>query len=223
MDSSAQKKCPDCAETKSVHEFGRNSATCDGLAVYCKVCFRRRAREAYRRKRAAQGATVRERYDGPPDHKRCAECREVKPLTEFHRAPQQSGGYNCYCKTCRKRQNREAHLMRTYGLTVAEFDAMVEAQGGVCACCGERDPQHVDHDHVTGRVRGVVCFRCNSGIGQFDDRADLMRSAIDYLERTTWQRTRISTGVYQLTSPRPAAAASPSSSRPPLLISSLRG
>lgn len=214
---------PGLRQAQAVSAYGRNKALPDGLSFYCLECFRRRNNASYRARREAAGAEFRERYDGPSDHKRCAECREVKPLTEFHRAKSQSGGYNCYCKSCRKRQARETHLMRTYGLTVAEFDAMVEAQGGVCACCGERDPQHVDHDHVTGRVRGVVCFRCNSGIGQFDDRADLMRSAIDYLERTTWQRTRISTGVYQLTSPRPAPAASPSSSRPPLLISSLRG
>jgi hypothetical protein len=166
---------------------------------------------------------VRTRYAGPADHKRCGQCQLVKPLTEFHRAPQQSGGYNCYCKCCRKEQNRAAHLLRTYGLTPADYDEMVERQGGVCACCGERAPSHVDHDHVTGAVRGVVCFPCNSGIGQFNDRADLMRKAITYLERTTWQRQRVSPGVFRLTSPRPAAAPSQSSSELQRLICSRRG
>ena len=221
--SPGEKKCPDCGVVRPLVEFGVNASRPDGLAFYCKICFRRRTNEHYRRRRQAAGALVRERYVGPADHKRCADCAQMKPLSEFHRAPQQSGGYNCYCKACRKRQNRETHLSRTYGLTVAAYDAMVEGQGGVCACCRERTPQHVDHDHVTGVVRGVVCFRCNSGIGQFDDRADLMRNAIDYLERTTWQRKRTSPGVFRLTSPRPAAAASPSSSALRHLISSRPG
>ncbi len=205
------KRCPDCGVTKPLSDFGRNAARPDGLAHYCRSCYRNRAAEAYRRKRARQGLEVREPYDGPADHKRCAECSEVKPLTDFHRAPHQSGGYNCYCKSCRKRQNRAAHLKHTYGLSTADYDAMVAAQGGVCACCRERAPHHVDHDHVTGVVRGVVCFPCNAAIGQFQDRGDLLRNAIDYLERTTWTRHQVSTGVFQLTSPRPAAAASASS------------
>ena len=216
------KTCPDCGQTKLDSDFGDNASRPDGLAHYCKECFRARANAHYRRKRASMGLPVRRPYDGPDDHKRCAECRMVKPLTEFHKSPQQSGGYNCYCKDCRRRQNRETHLQRTYGISVQDFDRMVAEQGGVCACCREREPRHVDHDHVTSEVRGVVCFRCNSGIGQFSDRADLMRNAIDYLERTTWQRQRVSPGVFRLTSPRPEAAPSRSSSASPPPICSPR-
>jgi len=217
------KRCPDCGRERALSAFGRNASRPDGLSFYCLECFRARNNALYRARRERAGATVREPYTGPEDHKRCSACREVKPLADFHRAPHQSGGYNCYCKDCRRRQNRETHLRRTYGITLEAYDAMLAAQGGVCACCGERAPQHVDHDHVTGVVRGVVCFPCNSGIGQFDDRTDLMRNAIAYLERTTCQRKRTASGVYQLTSPRPVAAASPSSSGLQHLISSRRG
>lgn len=217
------KQCPDCGENKPRTAYGDNKSRPDGLAFYCRDCFRRRANEQYRRKRAAQGATVMARYDGPSDHKRCGQCREVKPLSEFHRAKSQSGGHAPYCKRCRKVKARATHLKRMYGMDVQDFDRMVAEQGGVCACCRERGPQHVDHDHLTGEIRGVVCFRCNSGIGQFSDRADLMRNAIIYLERTTWQRQRVSPGVFRLTSPRPAAAPSRSSSELQHLISSRRG
>jgi hypothetical protein len=213
--SDPAKTCPDCGTTKPLSAYGRKASRPDGAATYCLVCYRRRASEHYRRRRAAEGRTVTPRYDGPADHKRCASCREVKPLSEFHRAPKQSGGYNCYCKDCRRVQNREAHLRRTYGLTPADVAIMIDQQGGRCACCGERDPEHVDHDHRTGQVRGVLCFPCTAAIGHFQDRPDLLRSAIDYLERTTWTRHQVATGVYQLRSPRPAAAASPSSSASP--------
>jgi hypothetical protein len=103
-------------------------------------------------------------------------------------------------------------LKRRYGISAAEVDAMVEAQGGVCLICQERPAEHVDHDHLSGAVRGVLCFSCNGGLGQFRDRVDIMAKAITYLERTTWQKTLESPGVYRLTSPRPAAAASSGSS-----------
>jgi hypothetical protein len=60
---------------------------------------------------------------------------------------------------------RDYHLKRRYGLTSADVDAMVEAQGGVCLLCRERPAQHVDHDHLTGAVRGVLCSCCNQGLG----------------------------------------------------------
>jgi hypothetical protein len=118
---------------------------------------------------------------------------------------------------------RSYRLRRRYGITAAEADAMLEAQGGLCALCRERPAEHVDHDHLTGKVRGMLCSCCNQGLGNFRDRADVLRSAIDYLERTTWTRQRERPGVYRLTSPRPAAARSRSSSALQHLICSRRG
>jgi hypothetical protein len=218
-----RKTCPDCGEDKDLEDFGVNRSRPDGRAYYCRICFRRRSNEHYRRKRTAAGATVRIREAVPDGHKRCPDCMQVKHVTEFHRARSQSGGYASYCKSCRSARERKRWFLHRYGLTLEAVEALVAVQDGVCAICREAPPVHVDHDHVTGEVRGVVCFRCNSGIGQFGDRADLMRKAIDYLERTTWQRHRVSTGVYRLTSPRPAAARSPSSSELRRLISSRRG
>lgn len=82
--------------------------------------------------------------------------------------------------------DRKSHLKRRFGLTVEEYDTMLQNQGGVCRLCGA-PPQppyslHVDHDHATGRVRGILCFRCNNALGDFADDPDRLRAAARYVE-----------------------------------------
>lgn len=55
-------------------------------------------------------------------------------------------------------------------------------QGGFCAICQKNEPVHVDHDHVTGVVRGILCFNCNRGLGKLGDDVNLLRRALTYLE-----------------------------------------
>lgn len=75
-----------------------------------------------------------------------------------------------------------------YGISQAEWNALLEKQNYGCAICGRttetgRRNLSVDHDHVTGRVRGILCQNCNAGIGHFRDDVDLVRTAVQYLER----------------------------------------
>lgn len=63
---------------------------------------------------------------------------------------------------------------------------MFAEQGGLCKICREAPAAHVDHDHVTNRVRGLLCFNCNGALGQFRDRTDLMLRAVAYLRRGAW-------------------------------------
>ncbi len=219
----ASKTCPDCEQTLDITAFGRNRAAGDGLSHYCLECKRRRSAEGYARRRLQAGERYRPRPTHEDGFKTCASCELVKPVSEFHRARSQTGGHNCYCKPCRAERDREKRFFREYGLTPQAYDALIEQQGRLCALCRERPAEHVDHDHVMGTVRGVLCFPCNAALGQLKDRVDLLKAAIDYLETTTWQRTPVCTGVYRLTSPRPAARPSPSSSELQRLISSRRG
>jgi hypothetical protein len=125
--------------------------------------------------------------------KRCAVCGEIKPLEEFPRNKNYADGHHCNCKPCHNaqvRQSRERlhggsrhyHLKRRYGIGADEVDDLIASQGGVCAVCGRPDPDHVDHDHASGRVRGILCFNCNGGLGQFADDLDRLVGAIRYLD-----------------------------------------
>jgi hypothetical protein len=88
-------------------------------------------------------------------------------------------------------------LKRQYGISEAERDAMIKEQRGFCSICLESDAVHVDHDHKTGRVRGVLCFSCNAALGQFKDRPDALRRAAEYLEGNVWKPTLEAPGVCQ--------------------------
>lgn len=206
----------------------------DGRTSYCRACLRlrhQRYRDASNGGEPARRSAARA---SSPDVKWCPGCRQELRRDDFGRNRASRDGLTSYCKPCHNAKSkqtytrlygstREYHLRRRYGITGDEYQELVDARGGLCALCQERPAQHVDHDHVTGRVRGVLCSCCNQGLGNFRDRADVMRQAIVYLERTTWQKERVCTGVYRLTTPRPAAAPSPNSSQLQRLISSRRG
>lgn len=82
---------------------------------------------------------------------------------------------------------RKQNLKQNYGITVEDYEAMLESQDYKCPICEvdfnehPRRP-HVDHDHATGQVRAVLCDNCNSGIGHMKDNADNLKRAIAYLE-----------------------------------------
>lgn len=91
------------------------------------------------------------------------------------------------------------------------FNTLLELQDGLCAICGVPNPEHVDHDHRTGAVRGILCFNCNGGLGQFRDNIAHLERAITYLKGHTWQLVLIHPGVYQVRSPTWERLPSPSS------------
>lgn len=84
----------------------------------------------------------------------------------------------------RKQKGRASRRRSLYKLSDANYAKMVLAQGNRCAICdSDAKPLHVDHDHKTGEVRGLLCFRCNSGLGNFSDEIGRLATAIAYLAR----------------------------------------
>lgn len=136
----------------------------------------------------------------PRDPKVCTSCKESKPRSEFYARPTAASPecVTARCKDCERaasrsvprdqqqRYNRAAKLRRMYGLTIAQYDALLEHQGGCCAICKTDTPKgkgrfNVDHCHETGEVRGLLCVNCNNGLGRFFDNPSLLAAAIQYL------------------------------------------
>jgi Recombination endonuclease VII len=79
------------------------------------------------------------------------------------------------------RRARASHLKSKYNMTLEDEAELIRQQGGACAICGERPAElHVDHSHVTGRVRGLLCLSCNAGIGFYKDDHNLTARATLY-------------------------------------------
>lgn len=82
-----------------------------------------------------------------------------------------------------KHEYYRAQCLRSHGLTLEDYNRESEKQKHVCAICGKKNKRYlcVDHDHKTGKFRGLLCDRCNQGLGSFQDNPNLLKSAIQYL------------------------------------------
>lgn len=142
--------------------------------------------------------------------KQCYTCKEVKPLDAYTMSRENKDGLKGSCRPCRSRQSheyqkkhvdatrksrRKYNLKSKFGLDAEWYYETLEKQGGCCDICGDKqnttriteltpNPRFaVDHNHDTGKVRGLLCCRCNRALGLFEDNTDSIERAIDYLER----------------------------------------
>lgn len=120
-------------------------------------------------------------------------CRQEKPSGEFYIDNTRVDGLHRCCKTCYKlhrkrwqRNNLARYLERTYGLTEARYLEILESQGSKCPGCGLTPEELgarlvVDHDHATGKIRGLLCVACNAALGQVRDNPVILASLVEYL------------------------------------------
>lgn len=164
------KDCRKCGERKPLDEFVRDRQRKDGRYPYCKLCHRA----------VVKGYSV----------------RESEAIKERQRSRHAERMANSAVREKYLLGRWVYSLKRRYGITAADYIALAEAQNDCCAICGlsfaDARPQkndqtqrlHVDHDHTTGKVRGLLCFRCNNGLGFFRDDISALEAAVAYLKRS---------------------------------------
>lgn len=143
----------------------------------------------------------------------CSKCKTEKDCTEFNR--RENNRLSSWCKSCvkiktsewekknkskkkiymvkwnnsNKDVKRNAELKCKYGITLEQYNKMLKSQQYRCAICGNTGngkALHLDHNHITGQVRGLICYNCNTGLGQFktDEHNDkLLMLATQYIRR----------------------------------------
>ena len=125
----------------------------------------------------------------------CGKCHKVKEFSEFQKSTRFSDGIRKWCKDCEhgyyeyNPDIRWKNRLKTYGLTVEEYNIILQNQNGGCAICGAKIGNGskrlgVDHNHITGKVRGILCNACNTGIGLLNN-IELLNKAIEYIKRNT--------------------------------------
>lgn len=127
-----------------------------------------------------------ERSDPRHDRRRVTHCPKGHEYTTENSYIDPNSGAR-KCRACQHEGSKRRFRHHLYGLTLEQYEFLLREQRGRCAICGtERNGEvalAVDHDHSTGRVRGILCDPCNIGIGGFHDDSALLRAAITYLQR----------------------------------------
>lgn len=117
------------------------------------------------------------------DTKFCAGCKKILPLFEFNI---NSNGRKFAQAICIKCTN-EKDMLRNRGITLKQYDKLLEKQNNKCKICGTKIPGgrgrfHIDHNHSTGKIRGLLCMNCNRMLGHAKDNIEVLAKAIIYLK-----------------------------------------
>ncbi len=158
-------RCSWCGEVKAIDAFNHDKSRPSGRHPYCAECVRIRRHKGTR-----------------PLRTHCKNGHELTPENTRVTARQRK------CRTCDRapsqRWKHETQIRWKYGIGADDYDALLAAQGGKCAICGERDKGRlcVDHHHGSGRVRGLLCTPCNQAIGHLRDDAERARKLVAYLD-----------------------------------------
>lgn len=189
------KSCTKCGENKATDNFGKAARNPNKLQSVCKTCVSARQREWEQKniKRNLKGFDL-----SKPQI--CRTCKTQKSTNNFYRRANTKSGLDSECADCakerdkkryrrdiekRKHQNKWATLKMKFGITKDHWQKMLTSQNGACAICRKifdrSDNTHVDHDHQTGRVRGLLCRKCNFAVGLLSDDPGTFDRAAKYL------------------------------------------
>lgn len=182
-----KKTCPKCTHEKGVSEYGKrgngngNHRRAHEPQSWCRKCQSVNMRAIRDKNRGYRIPRPGEMPDGCSF---CTNCKTFKPRGEFYNAAYRNGGVRPWCKLC----DREARLLREYGITTVQWNQIFDSQGRACAICRCTKPKSkigwtTDHDHTGAKeVRGILCNPCNAVLGYLRDNTDSVTAIPDYLQ-----------------------------------------
>ena len=153
------KRCPKCEQKKSFASFYRDKTTEDGYRTWCKTCHRKWQKVYYLKNKDKHAVRNKQWKQKNKERVRFLSRRQV---------------------------------LKGYGLTSDQYDILLESQNGVCAVCKKEEIRIINgkvtrlavhHDHETGRVQGLLCAKCNTGLGFFNDNPQLVNDAAIFINR----------------------------------------
>lgn len=191
------KTCTKCGERKAFELFPKDKHNKSGYCSHCKEC--RAVAWANKPGRPRKGRALKPK----PAEKHCRGCDQTRPIDDF--TPRPERGINATrsrCRECSSKchsdwrdrnpgKSRDRNLKSKYGISAEDYEALWEAQGCACGICGAAESgwatspwMHVDHDHSTGAVRGLLCHNCNIMIGTIEKAGiDKLAAAQEWITR----------------------------------------
>lgn len=181
----SEKRCYVCGEVKPAIAFAKSgkSKSVDGLSSRCRVCNKQYMKDYYQKNRGRW-----KNYRGDNRDKINAAKRKLYRESEKVRRYYIDLANRWRIKNPERKYAQV--LWDNYKLTLEEYRQILDRQNGGCALCGKKEGKingkrilHVDHDHETGKVRGILCVQCNHGLGKFQDSVEILDKATAYLRR----------------------------------------
>ncbi len=205
--SDKTKKCSKCKVEKPLTDFYIDNSNRSGRQCSCIVCY-----TDWKRAKSLKAGKTKRRYtldarkDREKGMKYCPGCEKTRPLIEFYTAGDSNSGVASHCKECSKELQKKVNptrrhkyykkgwrvqknrcLVQKYGITLVEYEELLTEQKGGCKICGLTPVDNnkslaVDHDHKTGKIRGLLCNNCNVAVGFLKDNPELGIKITSYLK-----------------------------------------
>ena len=175
------KKCTKCRQEKSFDNFYKRKRSKSGYRSQCKSCEHEKHliwAKAHPESIKAKNLAYREANK---------DIIKDKKNTWYEANTEKAKAKSVAWKKANPNRHRSSRLKQRYGIMLEQYDAMLLAQNSCCAICQQHTskldkPLHVDHCHLTGKIRGLLCRKCNLALGNFEDNVDFLRSGIIYLD-----------------------------------------
>jgi len=171
------KICSKCGKEKLLSDFYKDLSKKDCLSSSCKECINQSQKEYY--------LSHKEYYKKYNEKHKGYRKIQKRIWDKLHMKERR------IYKQINRDKEKNKYLILTYGITLDDYNKMLEAQNGVCAICGQKETRKskyndytlsVDHDHKTGKVRGLLCHGCNNCLGTLKEDIEIFQNAINYLK-----------------------------------------